>query len=217
MAAIVLPVLIAVTMLVTIVAEYRGPRLVVYVFKPMTTVLIIVLAATAQEVDRTYQILIAVGLVFSLAGDVFLMLPEAPRSYFMPGLVVFLIAHLFYIGAFVMGTRWANQDVLVLLPFVAFGVGCTAYLWRHLGPMKAPVVVYTAVILSMGWRSAARIYAPDLPTTAAICAFVGVGLFIISDLILAVNRFARPFVAARATNLTTYFAGQACIALSLHL
>lgn len=221
MTIVLLPVLIAVAAAINIVAEYRKARNVVYTFKPMTTILIIVLAATAGDVGRTYQALIVLGLVFSLAGDIFLMLPEGPRNYFMPGLVVFLIAHLLYIGAFMMGTHWATSDLLVLLPFVLFGAACTAYLWPSLGPMKIPVVLYTTVILVMGWRAATRMYAPDLPTSATACAtacaFTGAILFIVSDVVLAVNRFAKPFRSSRAINLTTYFAGQTCIAMSLHL
>ena len=161
--------------------------------------------------------MIVVGLVFSLSGDVFLMLPEKPRSFFMPGLVVFLIAHLFYIVAFCLGGGWANKDLLVAIPFLAFGIGTAVYLWPSLGAMKVPVALYILVILTMGWRAGVRIYAVDVPTPGAVIALVGAILFILSDLILALNRFVRPFASARATNLTTYFVGQACIALSVHM
>ncbi|MBN1341163.1 MAG: lysoplasmalogenase [Phycisphaerae bacterium] len=217
MAATILVCAIALTTAVTIVTNYRDAKTLHYVAKPLTTILIIVLAAVGRDVGGLYQLLIIAGLVFSLAGDVFLMLPEKPRGFFMPGLVVFLIAHLFYIVAFCLGGGWSNRDVLVALPFVAFGIGTAAYLWPKLGPMKIPVAFYITVILVMGWRSGVRIYAVDVPTPGATIAFVGAILFILSDLILALNRFVRPFASARATNLTSYFAGQACIALSLHM
>jgi uncharacterized membrane protein YhhN len=213
---ILLAVVITITATINIVAEYRGPRSAVYFFKPLTTVLIIALAAVAEQASVTYQWLIVAGLVFSLAGDVFLMLPETPRSYFVPGLIVFLIAHVFYIGAFSLGVHWSGGDALVLLPFVAFGIGTGAYLWRHLGPMKGPVAVYIVVILAMGWRAGARIGVDGIGTTGAVLALVGAILFILSDLILALNRFVRPFRSARATNLTTYWGGQLLIALSVH-
>jgi uncharacterized membrane protein YhhN len=79
-------------------AEYSGPRWQVYVFKPLTTTLIIILALMATEpVSPFYQAMIVIGLVFSLGGDIFLMLPS---DRFIGGLVSFLIAHLFYIVAF---------------------------------------------------------------------------------------------------------------------
>ncbi len=217
MVAVIFPIVIALVMTLEIVAEYRGPRKMVYVLKPMTTVLILALAALAGQADRTYQTLILIGLACSLSGDVCLMLPEQPRSYFIPGLVSFLIAHLFYIGAFSMGVPWTTTGWLILAPFVVFGLAVGARLWSHLGPMKGPVAAYIVVILAMGWRAGARIEAPDVGTADAVVALVGAVLFIVSDLILALNRFVRPFASARATNLTTYFAAQTCIALSLHL
>ncbi len=216
MTVAILCVLFSLTAAVSITGEYRGPRSLVYVFKPLTTILIIAAALLAEGAGATERWLITVGLVFSLAGDIFLMLPEEPPRFFIPGLVVFLIAHLFYIVAFSLGVAWAVSDAWIALPFVAFGIGCAVYLWPHLGPMKGPVVAYILVILAMGWRSAARVGAEGVPDARAVLACVGAILFILSDLILAVNKFVKPFWAARLTNLTTYWGGQALIALSLH-
>ncbi len=213
---VALIVAIIVTAAVEIVAEYRQATSVKYFFKPLTTILIITAALAATHADASYRWLIVVGLVFSLSGDVFLMLPEEPRSFFIPGLVVFLIAHLFYIVAFSLGVPWTASDLPLAIPFLIFGVGCAAYLWKHLGPMKAPVAAYIVVILVMGWRSAVRIGEPDIATAGAVLGCVGAVLFIVSDLILAINRFTKPFAAARATNLTTYWGGQLLIALSVH-
>jgi len=216
MAPYVLPSIVAVTALIDIVAVYRETRTVAYVFKPLSTVLIITLALLAQQADRTYQTLIVVGLLFSLAGDVFLMLPERPRSYFVPGLVAFLFAQLVYIGAFSLGTHWAGIHLVILLPYALFGLVVGTYLWPRLGAMKAPVVLYMIVILGMGWRAGVRVHAADVPITGAVFALVGAVVFILSDLSLAVNRFARPFKAAEAVILSTYFTAQTFIALSLH-
>ncbi len=56
-----------------------------YIFKPLTTLLIIGLALLQdQEVSQTYRYLIVAGLVFSLTGDIFL---ELPTDRFIAGLV----------------------------------------------------------------------------------------------------------------------------------
>lgn len=201
---------------VAIAGEYRPTRTLVYVFKPLTTVLIIALAVLAGQADPTYRRLIVLGLVLSLAGDVFLMLPEKPRSYFLPGLVAFLLAQVSYIWAFSLGAPWAIADLPILLPFALFGVGCSVYFWPRLGPMKLPVVAYIVVILAMGWRSGVRLGVEGVTMTSGLCALVGAVSFIVSDLILATNRFVRPFKTARLTNLTTYWGAQLLIALSLH-
>src|SRR5690606_41962032 len=98
LAPVWLPLLTAVSACLAILGKYRGPGPLVYLFKPLTTVLILLLALLASPpVTPAYQWLIVLGLLFSLAGDVFLMLP---RDRFVAGLVSFLIAHLFYIAAF---------------------------------------------------------------------------------------------------------------------
>ena len=78
--------------------EYRGPRALVYAAKPLATLLILALAALAPPgADPWVARWIVAGLVFSLAGDVLLMLPS---DRFAAGLASFLVAHLCYIAAF---------------------------------------------------------------------------------------------------------------------
>ncbi|RME49244.1 MAG: lysoplasmalogenase, partial [Caldilineae bacterium] len=76
-----------------------------------------------------------------------------------------------------------------------------------------PVLVYVLVILVMAWQAWARWR--NTGETAALLAFVGAVLFVISDTVLAFNRFQGEFAAARALNLSTYFAAQWLIALSV--
>lgn len=71
--------LIVVSALSHVAAECRGPRRLVYVFKPLTILLIFIKALTASRpTSLTYQLLICAGLLFSLAGDVFLISPNEP-------------------------------------------------------------------------------------------------------------------------------------------
>lgn len=83
-------------------AEYFGPQYHIYVFKPLTMAFILLIALRSRwpEFSR-YKVAIIVGLLFSLAGDVFLMLPS---DRFVAGLGSFLVAHLFYITAFASQT-----------------------------------------------------------------------------------------------------------------
>ena len=65
----------------------------------------------------------------------------------------------------------------------------------------------------MGWRA----YEGWVQTGqgAALLAFFGALLFIVSDSVLAINRFRGDFEIARALSLSTYFAAQWLIALSI--
>jgi len=213
----ILPILTAVFAVSNITADYCRARTIVYITKPITTLLIIALASLAcSPINRTYQIMVVIGLVFSLAGDVFLMLPEQPRSYFMPGLISFFLAHVCYIVGFSTGTTLAASQLVALAPFALIGVGLYIYLFPHLGPMKTPVLCYTTIIVVMAWRATVRLDIPAIPHGGALLVTIGAALFMASDACLAIARFARQFRVARAIILGTYFAAQTLIALSVY-
>ena len=190
-------------------AEYLGPRYHVYLFKPLTMVFILLIAVQAGRLDASrYKYAIIAGLVCSLAGDVFLMLPS---DRFVAGLVSFLFAHLFYIAAFTSGTgfgfSWRS-----LVPCVIYGVLIFSILSPHLGEMKLPVLVYVVVILVMAWQAWERW--SQTGQSVALLAFLGAVLFVVSDSALAVNRFRGGYKSAQALILSTYFAAQWLIARS---
>jgi uncharacterized membrane protein YhhN len=204
-------VAIAVSAVLTISAAGWKRRTAFYVLKPLTTLLIIGLALTQHAglyLEPFYRPLVAAGLVFSLAGDVLLMLP---RDRFVAGLVAFLFAHLLYIGAFtfdrVRATWW------IALPLAAYAVVLLRILLPHVEiRLKAPVVVYALVLLGMAWAAVER-GAAGLPGGAFAAA--GGLLFVASDSALALDRFARRFGGSDAVVLGTYFAAQTLIALSI--
>jgi uncharacterized membrane protein YhhN len=201
--------LIAASAVLAIVGQYRS-RTLVYLFKPLTTVLIIVLAWQLNTgTPGRYDRLILAGLLFSLAGDVFLMLP---RDRFVAGLVSFLIAHLLYIAAF-SGTAGFFASPLLALPYAAGAIVLLAILLPKAGSLALPVIAYAAALATMGWQAAAHWHA--LRDTAALCAMLGAILFMLSDSLLAFNRFVKPFHAAQAALLSTYFAAQWLIAQSV--
>lgn len=207
---LLLTVAIALAAAATVWAERRDVRRVVYVAKPLATVLILVLALTAQDaVSERYRALVCAGLVFSLAGDVFLMVP---RDRFVAGLASFLVAHVLYVAAFApRPATFAAPGVLLVL--VLCGLGLLRALWDGLGSLRVPVVVYSAALLVMAWQAAERWM--GLGTTPALLAAVGAGLFVISDSVLAWERFVRRHRWGQAVVLGTYFAAQWLIALSV--
>ena len=79
--------------------------------------------------------------------------------------------------------------------------------------MKLPVGVYMVVILVMAWQAWERWRQTD--QSAALLAFLGAVLFLISDSALAVNRFRGRYKSAQALTLSTYFAAQWLIARSV--
>ncbi|OLE52706.1 MAG: hypothetical protein AUG51_16800 [Acidobacteria bacterium 13_1_20CM_3_53_8] len=209
MPVLIISALVAISAFLAIRAEYFGPRSKVYLFKPLTVLLIILIALqTKNQTSHVYRIAIIAGLLFSLMGDIFLMLP---RDRFIQGLVSFLVAHLCYIAAFITEGNRAFST-LSLLPFFVYGGLMLHALWPHLGKMRAPVVIYMLVILLMGWQAASRFLVEN--QEGSLLAFIGSLFFIASDSILAINRFKTHFKSAQALTLTTYFIAQWLIALS---
>jgi uncharacterized membrane protein YhhN len=194
----------------TIRAKYNGPPVRVYVFKPLTMILILLAACKADaSLSSQYQRLILLGLLFSLAGDVFLMLP---KDRFIFGLVSFLIAHLFYIGAFTSGEGLSVTPWIIGI-VVLVGIILAALLLPGTEKMKLPVFFYMVVILFMAWRAWERFHA--IGRANSLLAAAGASLFVFSDFLLAWNRFRRPFRSAEAVKLSAYFTAQWLIAISI--
>lgn len=202
-------VAIAVSALFATAADLLGRRREVYVFKPLTTVLICALALTLPvPVSGFYRGAIAAGLLFSLGGDVFLMVPG---DRFVAGLVSFLVAHICYIAGFASERLWLSPLYGVLL--LAWGGLLLAVLWPRLGRLRAPVTVYAAVLLAMVWSALGQ-SPPGMPAGRAAFAGAGAVLFAVSDSTLAIERFVGAHRWGQPVVLMTYFAAQVLIALS---
>jgi uncharacterized membrane protein YhhN len=205
-----LTIMVILSAALTIYAQYRGPRSMEYICKPLTTILILLIAVlTGGTSPGLYKYLIFGGLLFSLAGDVFLMLP---KDRFIAGLISFLVAHLFYIAAFTQpaGFFFGPAPAAML---AVYGVIVYLLLQRNLGRMRLPVLAYMVVLLVMAWQAWGRYQALRTPT--AWMGLLGAALFVLSDTLLALNRFRGKFAAGRALTLLTYFAAQWLIASSI--
>jgi len=186
------------------------PRRLFYLFKPLTLVFILLIAILGETVLELYKQLIIAGLVFSLAGDIFLMVPS---DQFRAGLATFFVAHLCYITAFISiieGVHW-----WLLIPWITSGIGFVYYIFPRLGRQKIPVIAYVVIILIMVWLASEVFY--QVPQIGTRIVFTGAILFAFSDLILALNKFQGGFKSARAISLTAYFMAQALFASSVGL
>ena len=152
-----------------------------------------------------YQQAILVGLIFSTVGDVFLI---NDKKFFVHGLISFLLGHLCFIAAFYSSPNFPS--VIFYLIYVAFFL---IVLWKHLGKLKAPVIVYAVTIAAMSWLAFSRYFEANDGKT--LLAFLGSISFVASDSLLAYNKFKKPFSIAQPLILGTYFLAQWLIALSV--
>lgn len=205
--------MITLSCLLTLWGHYQARLWVVFIFKPLTTTLIFMLAALAPfSLSTRYGGAVLIGLLFSLAGDIFLMLPQ---DHFREGLASFLIAHLFYLLAFTTDAP-LMADSRPFLIALLLGTALLRLLWGGIArALRIPVVLYVFFLLAMAAQASGR--AIDLAHLSAQIAALGAVLFVLSDTALAFDRFKMNFWGARAVVLTTYFLAQWLIALSLHL
>jgi uncharacterized membrane protein YhhN len=194
----------------TILADAKGRWRLVYVLKPLTMAALIALAALRVPAGRpAYKSFLLAGLAASLLGDVFMMLR---RKRFVEGLASFLLAHGFYVAAFLLLTG-PRLSLGTVLPFFVFAVVMMRIVVPGAGGMKPAVVVYIVVITLMAALATERWMA--VGGARALCAFAGAVLFVVSDSVLAVNRFARKIRGAQVAILSSYFAAQLLLALSI--
>jgi uncharacterized membrane protein YhhN len=162
----------------------------------------------------------ALGLLFSLGGDVFLMLPH---EQFIAGLISFLIGHICYLIGFNSTGLVINAASLILLMVVLF-TGYRVYRRVATGlqahgnsKLKLPVLVYSIVISLMLFSALTTLIRSDWRILAAVFASSGALLFFISDSTLALNKFVSPIPNGRVIVMITYHLGQILIALGAAL
>lgn len=182
-------------------ATWAERREVRYVTKPATLAFLIGVAVTLDPVDPTVRTWMVVGLVLSLAGDVFLMLDE---KWFVAGLASFLLGHIAYIVGLQLAPRswgWTLVGLLVVAAAIAtigrkIVTGVAAGDHREMvGPVIAYLVVISAMVVSAFG-------------TAGIWAVGGASLFYASDATLAWNRFLEQRRFGPLAVMVTYHLGQ---------
>lgn len=152
--------------------------------------------------DRATQRALALGGV----GDVAL-LGRGDRA-FMAGLASFLASHLAWIAALRQrqgGGHLRARPALAAPYLAAFGM-LNAYLWKRTGKDRIPVIVYSTVLLAMSLAAVDS----GSPKAAA-----GGALFLVSDSLLALEKFAGLHLPAHeGLVMMTYTSAQALLALA---
>ena len=180
------------------IAVANEERQLEWIAKPAALVLLLLWAAMG---DAPSWALIA-ALAFSLLGDVYLMLPA---HLFVAGLGAFLVGHLAYIAAFDASLGWR-----VVWTVIVLGVSAPIGL-RIVGAVgsEATRVAVAAYMLIIGFMTGSAIAAGSFLATA------GALLFMLSDSMIAWNKFVAPFANARLAIIVTYHVGQLLLVWAL--
>ena len=178
--------------------------------KPLLMITLLLYFFSASKGYPRWRYYVMAALVFSWAGDVFLISPK----WFIAGLVSFLVAHVFYIIAYhATGAAVGELRMPDILKFAVYGVVLMWVIYPGLGDLLMPVLSYALVLLGMGvWahkrRGATSATSFKLVATGAI-------LFALSDGLIAVNKFAFELPAERIFIMSIYMTAQYLIVQGL--
>ncbi len=198
----------ALATLALIAAEWRGARRARTISKiTASTAFVLTGVLAANGRTDSYACALIVGLVLGAIGDMCLL--GESQTAFLAGLGTFLLGHIAYIVALAQlaGPCWwlGSAGPAAALP-IAIGAIAMALLWRRLGSMRVPVILYVVAIITMVIGALA---------THSTIVITGAALFFASDLSVARDKFVGPSLTNKLWGLPTYFAGQLLLAWSL--
>lgn len=163
--------------------------------KPMVMITLGIYYLLNAPYHRSTIVLLAI--FFSFVGDTALMFESSHGLFFVLGLVAFLIAHIFYILAYRQHQNEGIADALqgiqktrFAFPIVLAGTGLVVILYPTLGALRFPVMVYALVLVVMVLNGLFRY--GRTTSKSFWMVFGGAILFMISDSLLAINKFLTP-------------------------
>lgn len=169
-------------------------------FTKMVPMAVLLFSVQEKGIDTRERKFFFIGLLFSSAGDAIL----AFENLFVFGLGSFLTAHIFYITAF---SGSSGLHIFRSVPFYTAGAAVGAYVLPVIPEtLRVPVAVYTAVLMTMGWRAASR----NVNSIALKSALFGACIFIVSDTLIAFAKFLHMpmFPTPHFWVMVTYYSGQ---------
>ena len=194
---------------VILIGELVGIQLqnkeIQFFFKPLIIpALIGYLDSQLLSITKGINKWVLAALLFSLLGDVFLMFEGKNSIFFLLGLSSFLLAHIFYIVFFhqVRLREKVKGNPLLLVIVVIYYAALITLLSPYLFDMKIPVLVYGIVISFMFMLAMHMLFIKNKP--AGQWMMIGALLFVMSDSLLAINKFYMPFEAAGVLIMLTY-------------
>jgi len=153
------------------------------VFKPLILTLLVIFYLVSVTKPNFW---VVSAMFFSFVGDVFLLFNE---SYFVFGLGSFLITHLIYIkiSSGFLKKISTRKLFLVSIPFVLFLVLLIGLIYPNLNELKIPVFAYATIIATFG--VVALLNYVEEKSTENGWYLIGVLVFMISDSLIAIDKF----------------------------
>ena len=160
---------------------------------------------------------ILAGLIFSLIGDVLLLW----EHLFIYGIGAFFLTQVCYIIGFKVAQKSPGairninfvKAFLINMPIYFFGAFTFYLINPNLGVLKTPVIIYIIALISMVTTARER-YGKCNPASFWQ-VFIGAFLFLISDAIIALDKFYIPIQDADIFIMGTYAVAQLMIVMGV--
>jgi len=138
-------------------------------------------AVLAFNLPRRFGVPMAVGFVFSAAGDVFLALDRV--EFLMQGLLCFLVTQAAYSTAFLGRRQALGERPGFRLPVAVYGALLLAMMLPGLGAFLLPVFIYVSALVAMAALAAGF----EAPSPGRV--YASACLFVIADSLIGIDRF----------------------------
>jgi len=173
-----------------------------------------------RDIERQVPVFyLYLAMLFSFFGDVLLMFMDQGENYFITGLAAFLFAQVFYIITYKQ-YRYKSSNVsggvikmVYSLMVIVYSLILWISLFSYLGEMLIPVTLYTLTILIMVIMAISRHNRTS--RLSFYLVFSGAVIFLISDSMIAINKFMVPVPYERLLVISTYMIAQFLIVTGL--
>lgn len=194
-----------------LVSRWRGGHTLEYAVKPWLMVWIIAYFFTNAKNHRN-GFIIFIAFFFSWIGDMFLMVAHSVEVLFYAGVGGFFIAQLAYIGSFLHSATDPKRGLIFtrprwVLPFIIYLAVILGLILKGMSGIMIPVIVIYAFSLIM--MSMAALNRKNIASSRSfILVFAGSILFVLSDSMIAVNKFYFEIPKSSFLIMLTYFPAQ---------
>ncbi|MDG2343952.1 MAG: lysoplasmalogenase [Flavobacteriales bacterium] len=202
---------------IEIAAEYFNIIPLIYFAKPllMPTLMFYVICNVDGEEFKKLKVQLLAALLFSFLGDTLLMFSSKNELFFLLGLSMFLIAHVFYILLFFFHRKVIvnrARTIFYFIVIVSYYCLLMFLIYPKLGDFSVPVYLYGLVLCTMLFSS----FISGFEKVKSIVV-IGAILFVFSDSLIALNKFylVESSIFIQPSIMLLYALGQFCIVLGL--
>ncbi|MEN8117876.1 MAG: lysoplasmalogenase [Bacteroidota bacterium] len=211
-------ILIHLLFLIIVAGDLTGEFLQIpwidYTFKPLIMIWIGgYFLLHAKNIDKIVVQLAGIAFLFSWGGDMLLMFINKGFVYFVSGIASFLVAQVLYAFLFLRTINLSGKKPFLkkkpywFIAYVAYGLIVYIILFDQLDAvLRVAIFIYIVAILTMSAMALNR-YGNGHPVSFSF-VFAGSLLFVLSDTMIAVNRFLVPIPYEGIFIMTTYISAQ---------